>query len=71
MLYICVSTCDRTGDTHSVRLCPIVKYKKPDREGAFINLSQSIWLSDSDAKSISVGDLKDISYNYNDVKKEV
>lgn len=67
MLYICVSICDRKDNTHSARLCPIVQYKKTDREGAFINFNQSIWLSDSDAESISVGDLKDIFYKYTDV----
>ena len=69
MLYICVSTCDRKDDTHSARLCPVVQYKKADRDGTFVNLNQSIWLSGSDAESISVGDLKDITYNYNDVKE--
>ena len=69
MLYICVSTSYRNDDTHSARLCPVVQYKKSDREGTFINLDQSIWLSGSDAESISVGDLKDITYMYNDVKE--
>lgn len=65
MLYMCVSTCDRKDGTHSARLCPIVAYTKPDRSGSFLNLNQSIWLSDSDAESLSVGDLKDISYKFN------
>ena len=65
MLYICVSTCDRKDDTHSARLCPVVQYKKTDREGTFINFNESIWLSDSDAESLCVGDLKDITYKFN------